>query len=631
MNQSILLILFALFYIVNPLFAGPEQKSLPIDSIEESDTYGNLTSYIRDENGRLVEVIYPPVLTVADFDDLKVTQFRETYRYDEKGNLIEHCDANGDSLIISYDTQDNPVAIQYADGTLEFFTYFEDGTPQSLTNRSGTKKEYRKNEKGEISELWVIDREGNEEKISLNHMEEDFASYQTNPRQAGGTINKPELQKRELFTEDSETTNGLGQTVRQLRVSGDGLATTYIFNAMGRLEKKVTENEEGNEIEAEFFYYDGNGNCIWWKKESEEGTETVRNFFGTCSRIEKSIENFGTPAETITHYLYNEYGEPIWTDSSKEHHVEGDLLQERSSGRHSFTSEESSYRESSESDSPSDGSTLYASAMDYFVQIAALPEKLIHWFKMPDPSNPDSTSEISWLRWSLNHFLAWREKNIVGVIGKGELGDHVRITFLNGMLNYSEEVLDYLETLSEMHGGANVHFVFRETNGFMKDVIKAGLVKAGYVTDHAKELAAVWRKMIDEMGGVDGGGTVIHYAHSLGAADTYVAGGLMTEEERMMIKVYTFGSPQIIPPGFFLEVNNYISRWDGVCPLGPYNYIKALLFKEPHVIFLESNLGIPFQDHLITSPTYSRIIMGLSSGIVTHYGPLTTIASPNPN
>lgn len=617
MNQLISIILFALFYISHPLHALLENTNLSSESIEEADTFGNVTAYIRDEKGRLVEVIYPPVLTVVDLDDLRVIQFRESYCYDERGNLIEHCDANGDPLIISYDAQDNPITIQYADGTFELFTYFEDGTPQSLTNRSGTKKEYRKNDEGEISELWIIDREGSEQKISLNHMEEDFAPYSTKLQQAGGSANKGELNNREFITEDTETSNALGQTVRQLKVTGGDYITTYLFNAMGRLEKKFLEDREGNEIGVETFYYDGNGNCIWWKKESEEGVETVRNYFGTCSRIEKSIENLGTPNETITHYLYNEYGEPVWTDSTKECCQEDPYLD-----RHTPSSEDTYSNERLESDPPSDDSTLYESAIDYITQIASLPEKLIHWFKMPDPSDPDSKNEISWLRWSLNHFLAWREKNLVGVIGKGELGDHVRITFLNGMLNYSEEVLEYLETLSEMHGGANVHFVFRETNGFFRDVIKAGLVKAGYVTDHAKELAAVWRKMIEEMGGTDAGGTIIHYAHSLGAADTYVAGGLLTEDERMMIKVYTFGSPQIIPPGYFQEVNNYISRWDGVCPLGPYNYIKALLFKEPHVIFLDSNLGIPFQDHLISSPTYSRIITGLSSGIVTHYGPL---------
>ncbi len=161
------------------------------------------------------------------------------------------------------------------------------------------------------------------------------------------------------------------------------------------------------------------------------------------------------------------------------------------------------------------------------------------------------------------------------------MGNHVRITYINGMLNCPEEVIEYLHNLSIMHGGANVHYIYRESNGFFKDVLKAGLIKGGYVSDHAKELAAMWKEMIEEMGGINGGGTIIHYAHSLGAADTYVAGGLLSESERLMIKVYTFGSPQIIPPEYFGHVVNYISRWDGVSPLGHIIISKPFYLTNP--------------------------------------------------
>lgn len=249
-------------------------------------------------------------------------------------------------------------------------------------------------------------------------------------------------------------------------------------------------------------------------------------------------------------------------------------------------------------------------------------QSILNWFKMSDPYEPGATQDVSMLRWTLNHVMHWREFHTTGKIGRGELGKKVRITYINGMLNGSYEVLGYLSDLSEMHGGANIHYVFRESNGFIKDVIKAILIKGGYVTDHAKELAALWKAMIAEMGGVDGGGTIIHYAHSLGAADTYVASTLLSKKERKMIKVSTFGSPQIIPPGIFGEIYNYISRWDGVPPLGPTRYIEALLFEEPHVIFIKSNEGFPMQDHLICSNTYNKIMLELASKITETFGPL---------
>lgn len=240
-------------------------------------------------------------------------------------------------------------------------------------------------------------------------------------------------------------------------------------------------------------------------------------------------------------------------------------------------------------------------------------------------NDSNKNDEVSWLRWTLNLLMNWNEASDVGVIGRGELGNHVRITYINGMLNSADEVFKYLADLSEMHGGANIHYVFRETNGFPKDLLKAILIcQCGYVSDHAKALAAVWKQMIEEMGGVDNGGTIIHYAHSLGAADTYMASYLMSEKELKMIKSFSFGSPRIIPQGVFGENYNYISRWDGVSPLGPYNYIKALMFDEPHVIFLKSDDGFPLQDHLISKPTYNKIMMGLSSGIVEFFGPLVS-------
>ncbi len=266
---------------------------------------------------------------------------------------------------------------------------------------------------------------------------------------------------------------------------------------------------------------------------------------------------------------------------------------------------------------------LVNSLKEYFSQRSLSFTDVYDWFKKPNPYDPSDNGEVTWARWTLNHLLYWKEVSEVGIIGRGELGNKARITYINGMLNSREEVIGYLENLSEMHTGANIHYVFRESNGFFKDVLKAGLIKSGYISDHARELANLWKHMIAEMGGVYGGGIIVHYAHSLGAADTLDAATLLSADERKMLRVSTFGSPQIIPPGVFGESYNYISRWDGVSLLGPYNYIKALLLSESHVVFLKSNIGLPVMDHLITSPTYNNIMMGLSSGIVALFGPLS--------
>jgi hypothetical protein len=570
---------------------------------DEIDSFGNKTEIIRNENGNITEVIYPPVYTVVGLDERTVVQFHETCIYDEMGRLIEYRDANDDATVAEYDEFNIPSKMYYADGTFETAQF--DPTVGSFTSsvdRYGTLREFIRSPKGGAPTVRVTDRFGNVQEISPKNL-----------RMEDGRSIVHESNEYPSDSIDSYTVNELGQTVRQIQTIDDTGSSFYTFNAMGRLDTKLMIDPQGNVLSTETFYYDGNGNCLYWKKEAVDETSTVRNYFGPCGRIEKSIENFGTPNETIAHYDYNEYGEPVWTDSSKTEEEMRTPVTEHSTPKPEGTVE--NLKRSVQH--------FFDSISDVFAQIPATAQAFVEWLQTPNPHDPDIREEISWVRWTLNHLMEWKEENRIGIIGKGELGNHVRITYLNGMRNTPEEVLEYLENLSKMHGNANVHYVFRESDGWFKDILKASLVVKGYyVTEHAAQLVDVWKEMIEEMGGVDGGGTIIHYAHSLGAADTYVAGGLLSEEERKMIKVYTFGSPQIIPSGYFGETVNYISRWDGVCLLGPYNYIKALFFEEEHVVHLKSWENMFLQDHLISYPTYNRVMMKLSGGIVTHFGPL---------
>ncbi len=601
MNQ----LLFILFlFLSQPLMAFINLEQ------DEVDAYGNRTEIVRNESGKITDIIYPPVYTIVELDERVVKQFYETCIYDELGRLVEYRDANGDATIAEYNEFNIASKMYYADGTFQS-AYFDPavGGFTSSIDRDGTLREFIHASNGTML-IRVTDRHGNVTTITP----ENYHIDEGRSDKISSNIHKSDEYPGDSI--DSYTVNELGQTVRQIQTTNESASTTYTFNAMGRLETKLAVDLDGNFLSTETFYYDGNGNCLYWKKETPDETSTVRNYFGPCGRIEKSIENFGTPNETTAHYQYNEYGEPIWTDS---HKTEEEMQPPAAQTNTHESPKSEAYTEKLKNSITHFFDTL----SDFFTQIPASTQAFVEWLQTPDPSDPDMQKEVSWLRWTLNHLMEWREDSQIGVIGKGELGNHVRITYLNGMRNTPEEVLEYLENLSKMHGNANVHYVFRESNGWIKDILKASLVvKGSYVTEHATKLAEVWKQMIEEMGGVDGEGTIIHYAHSLGAADTYVAGGLMTEEERKMIKVFTFGSPQIIPAGYFGETLNYISRWDGVCLLGPYNYIKALFFEEEHVVYLQSWENMFWQDHLISYPTYNRVMTQLSEGIVTHFGPL---------
>ncbi|MEM1282580.1 MAG: RHS repeat-associated core domain-containing protein [Chlamydiota bacterium] len=207
-----------------------------------------------------------------------------------------------------------------------------------------------------------------------------------------------------------------------------------------------------------------------------------------------------------------------------------------------------------------------------------------------------------------------------GVYGQGEVSDKVRITLLNGISNIRSYYRESLEMINSTHGGVNIHYIFRPTSGWCGDMLMAFLIKCGYVSSYANELASTWREMIQEMGGIDGGGTIIHYCHSLGGTDTAIAASLLTPEERKMIKVISFGSATMITDSVgFSDVINFVSIRDGVCLLDPVGYIKGIMDAESNISFIGSFLGIPFIDHSLEMDTYAETITKLGHVFLQMY------------
>ena len=208
----------------------------------------------------------------------------------------------------------------------------------------------------------------------------------------------------------------------------------------------------------------------------------------------------------------------------------------------------------------------------------------------------------------------------IGVHGQGEINDKVRITLINGILNYPLVQTKHLEMFSQMHGGVNIHHVFRPCEGWSIDMLRCAATKLGFISNEAMTLAQKWKELIAEMGGPNGGGLIIHYAHSIGGTETDNAKRLMTPEELRMIRVYTLASPTIIHNEGFQRVMNYVSRRDGVCYLDPIDYVSGLFTEESNIIYLDTFLGTPIVDHLITSDSYRAIIEQLGAEFVETYG-----------
>ena len=205
-----------------------------------------------------------------------------------------------------------------------------------------------------------------------------------------------------------------------------------------------------------------------------------------------------------------------------------------------------------------------------------------------------------------------------GIYGNGEVNDKLRVTCLNGILSIREDQ-DLAKALSESHGGVNIHYVLYPSDGWTWDFINGLLATMGFVTQQARTLAETWKMLIAEMGGVDGGGKILHYAHSIGGTNTAVARDLLTPEEQKMIEVITIGSAKLIPEGGFASVTNYISCRDIVGTFDSAAYFNT--FSEiSNVIFVGNHQGIPLIDHLISMETYRRLIEYLGKQFMEKHG-----------
>ncbi len=223
------------------------------------------------------------------------------------------------------------------------------------------------------------------------------------------------------------------------------------------------------------------------------------------------------------------------------------------------------------------------------------------------------------------------ERTEVGTYGKKEMSNKIRVSFINGILTSHKDMMENLEIISESHGGIKVHYIFRPTEGWTWDITRAIMIKAafnlGFRSIHAHLLAAQWRSLIHEMGGVEGGGMIMHYAHSLGGTETDRARELLSPEEQRMIRVITLGSATMVRNQGFESVINYVSTHDGVCKLDILGNVRNLFDPNSNIRFqgdflswrLWTTLGIT--DHIINGHTYAPIIRQLGEQFLKEFSP----------
>ena len=115
-----------------------------------------------------------------------------------------------------------------------------------------------------------------------------------------------------------------------------------------------------------------------------------------------------------------------------------------------------------------------------------------------------------------------------------------------------------------------------------------------------------------------GEGKIIHYSHSIGTAETLCALKLLTEAERKVISVYSFGSPSL--PCGMPQFHHFVSVRDPICYLDLVGLIQAIKGKNPCVTFVGKLCGVP--NHLISCHAYRDVWEAMGKTFVEWYGSL---------
>lgn len=195
-----------------------------------------------------------------------------------------------------------------------------------------------------------------------------------------------------------------------------------------------------------------------------------------------------------------------------------------------------------------------------------------------------------------------------GVFGNHEVDPRLRFSFTNGIQNTRDDAMRAIAMISELHGGVNIHYTYRPTKGWTWDCVNACLAKAGFASATAYCLADKWKILIEEMRGIEGGGTIIHYAHSLGGVETENARHLLSSDEQRMIRVFTFGSPMLLSGEGFQSATNYVSRLDFISLADPVNYFTGFFGQNENIVFVGTYWGLPFLDHALVANVYRQVL-----------------------
>ena len=246
---------------------------------------GNVTDFIYDTEGNLIKITYPMVE-----GEIPV----ETFTYNTRNQLIEHCDLRGTTTTYSYDANSMPLSKKVGDRTAIQYTY-QNGLLVSQIDALGNTTEYAYNTIGQM--VCKTDADGNE-----THYEYDAAGNLLKATDAedgsviytyDGNYQKTSVtDARGNKTEYTYNGNMKNETV----TLPDGNIITYRFDGEDRLIAAI--DQAGN---ISTISYDDSGRAI--SKRSADGA-SIGYEYDAVGRVVKETK----PTGAITLKTYDAVG-----------------------------------------------------------------------------------------------------------------------------------------------------------------------------------------------------------------------------------------------------------------------------------------------------------------------------------
>lgn len=138
---------------------------------------------------------------------------------------------------------------------------------------------------------------------------------------------------------------------------------------------------------------------------------------------------------------------------------------------------------------------------------------------------------------------------------------NISVAYICGILNRPDDCLQAADRLSNLYGGAPIHFCYNSSEGLILDLMESAAQILGFKT-HTVELAS--QLLRERIKAVGERGEIHLHLHSQGGIIGFRALQKLTSSEQRQVHVITYGSAKLIQSKELASVTNIIAQRDPI-------------------------------------------------------------------